>query len=175
MEDKRPLDLMILQYSSRFEFKKREREKFLKSKSCLEEDPVDPLPCGRLSIDELRRAEAQIVTYVQKLAFSPVVKALPDLSLGEYEKRKLKIISSLGSVYKFRPFLDGAGILRVGGRLQNSSSDNQSKHKLLLPSKHHVTKLLIIDVHQSVSHLGQEYVQTSFREKYWILRGRAAL
>ena len=112
---------------------------------------------------------------MQKLAFSPVVKALPDLSLGEYEKRKLKIISSLGSVYKFRPFLDGAGILRVGGRLQNSSSDYQSKHKLLLPSKHHVTKLLIIDVHQSVGHIGQEYVQTSFREKYWILRGRAAL
>ena len=80
-----------------------------------------------------------------------MVKALPDLSLGEYEKRKLKIISSLGSVYKFRPFLDGAGILRVGGRLQNSSSDYQSKHQLLLPSKHHVTKLLIIDVHQSVS------------------------
>ena len=104
-----------------------------------------------------------------------MVKALPDLSLGEYEKRKLKIISSLGSVYKFRPFLDGAGILRVGGRLQNSSSDYQSKHKLLFPSKHHVTKLLIIDVHQSVGHLGQEYVQTSFREKYWILRGRAAL
>ena len=104
-----------------------------------------------------------------------MVKTLPDLSLGEYEKRKLKIISSLGSVYKFRPFLDGAGILRVGGRLQNSSSDYQSKHQLLLPSKHHVTKLLIIDVHQSVGHLGQEYVQTSFREKYWILRGRAAL
>ena len=39
----------------------------------------------------------------------------------------------------------------------------------------HVTKLLIIDVHQSVGHLGQEYVQTSFREKYWILRGRAVL
>ena len=128
--------------------------KFFKSKRCLEEDPVDPLPCGRLSIDELRYAEAQIITYVLKLAFSPVVKALPDLSLEESEKRKLKIIGSFGSVYKLRLFLDGAGISRVGGRLQNSSSDYQSKHPLLLPSEHHVTKLLITDVRESVGHLG---------------------
>ena len=100
-------------------------KKFPKSKRCLQEDPVDPLPCGRLSMDELRHVEAQIITYVQKLAFSPVVKALPDSSPGESGKRKLKVIGSFGSVYKLRPFLDGAGILRVGGRLQNSSSDHQ--------------------------------------------------
>ena len=32
-----------------------------------------------------------------------------------------------------------------------------------------------MDVHQSVGHLGQEYVQTSFRQKYWIFKERAAL
>ena len=83
-----------------------------------------------------------------------MVKALPDLSLEESEKRKLKIIGAFGSVYKLRLFLDGAGISRVGGRLQNSSSDYQSKHPLLLPSEHHVTKLLITDVRESVGHLG---------------------
>ena len=104
-----------------------------------------------------------------------MVKAPPDLSLEESEKRKLKIIGSFGSVYKFRPFLDGAGILRVGGRLQNSSSDYQSKHPLLLPSEHHVTKLLITDVRESVGHLSQGYVLTSLRQQYWIFKGRAAL
>ena len=104
-----------------------------------------------------------------------MVKAPPDLSLEESEKRKLKIIGSFGSVYKLRPFLDGAGILRVGGRLQNSSSDYQSKHPLLLPSEHHVTKLLITDVRESVGHLSQGYVLTSLRQQYWIFKGRAAL
>ena len=104
-----------------------------------------------------------------------MVKALPDLSLEKSEKRELKIIGSFGSVYKLRPFLDGTGILRVGGRLQNSSSDYQSKHPLLLPSEHHVTKLLITDVRESVGHLGQEYVLTSLRQKYWIFKGRVAL
>ena len=101
--------------------------------------------------------------------------ALPDLSPGESEKRKLKVIGSFGSVYKLRPFLNRAGILRVGGRLQNPSSDYQSRHQLLLSSKHHATKLLIMDVHQSVGHLGQEYVQTSLRQNYWIFKARAAL
>lgn len=85
------------------------------------------------------------------------------------EKRKLKIIGSFGSANKLRPFLDGEGMLRVGGRIQNSSLDHQSKNQLLLPSKHHVTK------HESVGHLGQEYVLTCLRQKYWIVKGRAAV
>ena len=97
------------------------------------------------------------------------VPALLDASPEESEKRKLKIIGSFGSANKLRPFLDGEGMLRVGGRIQNSSLDHQSKNQLLLPSKHHVTK------HESVGHLGQEYVLTCLRQKYWIVKGRAAV
>ena len=43
------------------------------------------------------------------------------------------------------------------------------------PSKHQVTKLLIMDVHESVSHLGQEYVLNSLRQKYLIFKRLAAL
>ena len=68
-----------------------------------------------------------------------------------------------------------SGNIAVGGRLQNSSSDYQSKHQLQLPSKHQVTKLLIIDVDESVSHLGQEYVLNSLRQKYLIFKRLAAL
>ena len=55
-------------------------------------------PCGSLSIDELRYAEAQIIKYVQKSAFLPVINALQDVSHGEPEKRTLKNIGSFGSV-----------------------------------------------------------------------------
>ena len=87
----------------------------------------------------------------------------------------MKNIGSLGSIYKLRPHPDPEGMLRVGGRLQNSPLDYQSKHQLLLPHKHHVTKLLIMDVHESVGHLGQEYVLTSLRQRFWIVKGRAAV
>lgn len=88
----------------------------------------------------------------------------------------MKVIGSFGSIYRLRPLLDQKGVLRVGGRLQNSATlDYQSKHQLLLPHEHHVTKLLIMDVQKSVGHLGQEYVLTSLRQKYWIVKGRAAV
>ena len=181
MEEKRPLDLMMLQYSSWYKFKRAiawllRFVQFLKVRRCLRvSSPVDASPCDRLSVDELRYAETQIIQYVQKSAFLLVIKALQDVSNGKPDKHKLKNIGSFGSVYKLRPFLDGDGTLRVGGRLQNSTLEYQSKHQLLLPSKYHVTKLLIMDVHESVGHLGQEYVLTNLRQKYWIIQGRASV
>ena len=181
MEETRPLDLLMLQYSSWYKFKRAiawllRFVHFLKGRRCLRDlSPVDVSPCGSLSIDELRHAEAQIIKYVQKTTFLPVINALQDVSHGEPEKRTLKNIGSFGSVYKLRPFLGREGMLRVGGRLQHSTLEYQAKHQLLLPSKHHVTKLLIMDVHESVGHLGQEYVLTNWRQKYWIVQGRAAV
>ena len=32
-----------------------------------------------------------------------------------------------------------------------------------------------MDVHESVGHLGQEYVLTNLRQKYWIIQGQAAV
>jgi len=181
MEEERPLDLMMLQYSSWFRFKRAvawllKFVQFLKARRCLRiSSPIDVSPRGRLSIDELQYAETQIIKYVQKSAFLPVIKALQDVKHGESEKSTFKNIGSIGSVYKLRPFLDGEGMLRVGGRLQNSTLEYQSKHQLLLPSKHHVTKLLVMDVHESVGHLGQEYVLAKLRHNYWIIQGRAAV
>ena len=152
---------MMLQYSSWYKFRRAVAwllrfVEFVKGRRHLRvSSPVDVPSCGRLSIDELRYAEAQIIKYVQKSAFLPVIKALQDAGHEEPEKLTLKNIGSFGSVYKLRPFLDGEGMLRVGGRLQYSTLEYQSKHQLLLPSKHHVTKLLIMDVHESVGHLGQ--------------------
>ena len=51
----------------------------------------------------------------------------------------------------------------------------QAKHQLLLPSKNHVAKLFIMDVPESVGHLGQEYVLTNLRQKYWIVQRRTAV
>ena len=100
---------MVLQYSLWFKFKKgvASRLRFnnsMRARGAYKRNSVDRIPCGRLSIDELQHAEAQIVTYVQ---------ALPNLSPGESEKGKLKIISLFGSVCRLRPFLDGAGILQL--------------------------------------------------------------
>ena len=57
MKEKRPLDVMMLQYTSWFKFKRAVAwllrfKQFLKERRCLRiSSPIDLSPCGRLSID----------------------------------------------------------------------------------------------------------------------------
>ncbi|XP_068757389.1 uncharacterized protein [Montipora capricornis] len=171
------LNSMIQHYSSWYELKRgvawllRSRE-YIRRK-CY--PPNDALPQGELSLEELRFAELHIVKYVQRLSFPEIFSALQASNSKTQEKRALRTSGSSGSIYKLRPMLDKEGALRVGGRLVNASLNYQSKHQLLLRYNHHLSRLLIMAHHQSVGHLGQEYVLTSLRKKYWIIKGRAAV
>jgi hypothetical protein len=50
------------------------------------------------------------------------------------------------------PFIDSNGLLRVGGRLQHSNLSYDVKHPLILPSKHHLVKMLVVHYHQTSHH-----------------------
>ncbi|XP_071504209.1 uncharacterized protein [Diadema antillarum] len=67
------------------------------------------------------------------------------------------------------------GIIRVGGRLENAPLDDETKHPIILPSDHHVTKLLIVHHHHLVGHSGAGMTWTALREKYWVLKGGATV
>ena len=67
------------------------------------------------------------------------------------------------------------GVISVGGRLERASIGLSDKHSMILPSKHHVTDLLIRDCHERESHVGTGQVLASVRQKFWILRGHAAV
>ena len=162
------LDSMIQRYSSWYKLKRavawllRFRE-YIRRKFYHRQDA---LPQGELSLEELRSAELHIIRYVQRLPFPEIFDAFQVSSSKSHGKRTLKSSGSSGSIYKLRPMLDKEGALRIGGRLVNAPLNYQSKHQLLLPHNHHVTKFLIMAHHQSVGHLGQEYVLTSLRKKY---------
>ena len=79
------------------------------------------------------------------------------------------------SLSKLNPVLDGEGILRVGGRLENAAISYDAKHQIILPYRHHVTNLIIQKYHQEAGHLGQEYALSSLRQLYWIIKGRSAV
>ena len=92
VEEPHSLDLMIQWYFSWYKLKRGVAwllrfGEFLKKKRCLQESLNDPLPCGKLSIQELRSAEVQSIKYVQRSSFSPVVKALQRVSSEEPEKK----------------------------------------------------------------------------------------
>ena len=76
---------------------------------------------------------------------------------------------------KLHPLLHKFGILRVGGRLENPLISYKAKHPVVLPYQHHVTDLIISQHHQTTGHFGQEYVLSSLRQQYWIIKGRSAV
>ena len=67
---------------------------------------------------------------------------------------------------KLNPVLDGEGILRVGGRLENAVIIYDAKHQIIFPYRHHITPLIIQKYHQEADHLGQEYVLSSLRQNF---------
>ena len=75
------------------------------------------------------------------------------------------------SLYRYNPFLDEEGILRVGGRWQQTTWDFEMKHPILL-GRHYITQLLIRHYHKKHFHIGVDAMLAFLRHKYWIIGSR---
>ncbi|XP_011173271.2 uncharacterized protein LOC105205570 [Solenopsis invicta] len=73
------------------------------------------------------------------------------------------------------PFVDTHGLIRVGGRLQNSFLLESEKHPVILPKDYHVTALLIRKAHISTLHGGYRLVHSYLLQRYWILRANTSI
>ena len=95
-----------------------------------------------LSVDELERAEREIVKHVQRIAVKEALQALQKISSTKYSLQvttELKNFKMLAFMPKLHPLLDKFGILRVGGRLENALISSEAKYSVVLPYQHHVT------------------------------------
>ena len=70
------------------------------------------------------------------------------------------------------PCLNANGVVRVGGRLKNADIPMASKHPILLPSKNHVTDLIIRDAHESNYHSGVQSTLFALRQRFWLIDGK---
>ncbi|XP_058446175.1 uncharacterized protein LOC131427206 [Malaya genurostris] len=70
------------------------------------------------------------------------------------------------------PIIDERGLIRVGGRLKYSSIPYEGKHQLLLPGKHHVTQILIRQLHEDNLHVGQRGLLSIVRERFWPVQAK---
>lgn len=68
-------------------------------------------------------------------------------------------------------FLDGSGLVRVGGRLQHANLNYDQKFPLLLPANNFAVDLLIIHEHRRLGHSGPQNVLGNLRRRYWPLSG----
>jgi hypothetical protein len=119
---------------------------------------------GELTVSEVQEAESSIIKLVQAEAFPQEVECL----------LKGKQISKGSTLSSLAPFVKD-GILLLGGRLQAAKLDFETKHQIILPSRHNVTESLIVDKHVSIGHMASHSVLYQLRSKYWIIHGLSAV
>ena len=141
----------------------------------------------KLDASCLSRALERIVIFVQRRIYGKFIKSLSEKSPDAFdeiikclEKKTApeirKRVKELRSLKKFRLCLDDKGALRIEGRL-NSSPDIafDAKHPLILPSRHSLTKLVILWYHHGNCHSGVQHTLLSTRQKFWITNGDASV
>ncbi|XP_046391592.1 uncharacterized protein LOC124159726 [Ischnura elegans] len=112
-----------------------------------------------LSTSELAAARCKVLQLAQSFAFSEELKLL----------RAGKPLPRRNPLRGLKPFLDENGILRVGGRLKNSTLSFSAKHPSILPKRSHLSQLLVQFAHLSSLHGGPTLTLNILRSQTWIL------
>ena len=86
-----------------------------------------------------------------------------------------KSVKKSSSLVKLAPFLDEDGLLRIGGRLQESLTLSfYEKHPVIAPKTSHIAKLIIGHCHQLAAHQGCEPTLANIRNHgLWIVNARS--
>ncbi|KAI3366456.1 hypothetical protein L3Q82_000591 [Scortum barcoo] len=118
---------------------------------------------GDITLDEFNQASATIIQTVQMEAYSQEIKCT----------LKKENIPKNSPLYNLDPFVDAHGLLRVGGRLHNSSLDQDEKTPLIIPGKHHIAALLIRHYHEQIHHQPRHFTEGAVRSAgFWIVGGK---
>ena len=120
---------------------------------------------GSLTVSELNKAVLYWVSISQTTHFSAEIVAL----------KSSKSLPRSSPLISLNIFLDADGLLRVGGRQQNSRLSYDRRHPIILHGKHPVTKLLIHTEHLRLLHAGPLLISGSLGRRYHIVGGRRAI
>lgn len=118
-----------------------------------------------LSVTELNDVEEKCIKYYQDLVYKTEIDDLK--KMGKVKKRS--------PIVSLTPYLDEYDLLRVGGRLTKSQLPEDSKHPIIIPSKQHITKLIVTEAHTKTFHGTILQTMTYIRSKYWIVGLRSAV
>lgn len=121
-----------------------------------------PVDKGPLTLDELNNAFYFACKSVQHQCFA---KEYDTLMKGQP-------LSPKSNLLKYSPFLDENKLLRVGGRLNDSSYNFEKKNPILLHGTHHLTKLIFAYEHIKNMHAGPQLLLACVREYVWPINGR---
>ena len=107
---------------------------------------LQPLLSGPLTSSELSDARRRLLIAVQHCSFPEELAYL--LKTSSTSSRCPHLVKQL------RLFIDEKKLIRCGGRIHNAPISDLSKFPYLLPKKHPVTLMIVIDTHKNLHHGG---------------------
>ena len=120
---------------------------------------------GPISAEELQRANMKWIKDTQQSIYWKEINSLQMTAQQPKTARALL-------VRQLRLFLDSDGLLRCGGRIHNAPVSDTTKFPFLLPSKHPLSRLIVLDIHIKSCHSGTNATLTALRQSYWIPAAR---
>ncbi|XP_020604505.1 uncharacterized protein LOC110043393 [Orbicella faveolata] len=154
------------------EFKRRRDDEATSAKPRSKPDKVQ----GKLrppTLEEYDQALRIVISTTQKAAFGELLTTAriePELSREAESSAKKALKGS--QLYRLLPFLDGDGILRVGGRLRRAEMEYGEKHPIVLPKNNHVSQLVAKHYHLKVHHQGRQITGGAIRQAgFWLVGG----
>ncbi|XP_058810074.1 uncharacterized protein LOC131675195, partial [Phymastichus coffea] len=120
-------------------------------------------PYPGLEAREIHAATSCVLRLVQREAYS---EELHCLSKGAPLPRA-------STIRRCSPFLHEDGVLRVGGRLQNTTLPFEEKHPAIVPRKSHLAALILRDTHLNSLHGGPQLMLSCLRRRFWIPQVRS--
>ena len=120
---------------------------------------------GALTAEELHQVNLMWVKDTQQSVYW---KEINNLRLISEKPKTPRVLL----VRQLRLFLDKDSLLRCGGRIHNAPVSEGTKFPYLLPSRHPLSKLVVIDMHIKLHHSGTTGTLTALRQSYWIPAAR---
>ena len=113
-----------------------------------------------LTAMDLTESDAVCVKTVQAVAFAKEIQYLN----GRQQSTPPALVAQFGL------FFDERRTIRCKGRISETTLLQSTKNPILLPSKRHLSDLLIRERHQRMNHSGVRHTLATTRERFWILR-----
>ena len=61
--------------------------------------------------------------------------------------------------------------MRVEGGLENADLPTDTKHPIILPGRHPLSRLVVLNEHSTCGHAGPSYTLMKTRQRFWISHG----
>lgn len=130
-----------------------------------------------ISREEYLNAQIIWIKYHQSKYFSRELEQLrASTGTGDDENNNKDItIDKSSPIAKMTPFVDGHGILRVGGRIKRSLMPFDTIHPIILSSECRFSHLLALEAHRQTMHGGAQLCMQYIRQRFWMTGVRKAI